>query len=245
MKKIPRSAFDVAARLRCAKNLEEIFSELRSSGRIFGYDTFLMGRVPQSLTQNLLDCATLSGWPLGWQQRYHAERFVHIDPVIRHIRRSIDPFLWREALDAPGRHDGRIVLEEARAFGLVEGFCVPLHHVGGGESGLSFGGERLAPSDDERTALHLIGIYALSAAREILRQAASANDDPHVAAQLSGREIECLRWSAAGKTAWEISVILSISSRTVEQYLNSAARKLNAVSRIQTVAEALRRGIID
>lgn len=93
MKQIPQSAFDVVARLRGAKNLENIISELKSSGRIFGYDTFLMERLPQSPTQNLLDCATLSGWPLEWQQRYHDKRFVHIDPVIRHIRRSIDPFL--------------------------------------------------------------------------------------------------------------------------------------------------------
>ncbi|WP_076729824.1 LuxR family transcriptional regulator [Methylobacterium radiotolerans] len=245
MKHVPQSAFDVVARLRGATRLEDIVSELKSSGRIFGYDKFLMGRLPQSPTQNLLDCATLSGWPIEWQQRYQAERFVHIDPVIRHIRHSIDPFLWREALEAPGRHEGQIVLEEARAFGLVEGFCVPLHQVGGGESGLSFGGERLAPSEDERAALHLIGIYALSAARAILRRTADADDKLPTPAHLTDREVECLKWSASGKTAWEISVILSISRRTVEQYLASAARKLDAVSRVQSVAEALRRGIID
>ncbi|MDE4909968.1 LuxR family transcriptional regulator [Methylobacterium sp. 092160098-2] len=245
MKCFPQSAFEVVAKLRSANCLEDILLELKLSGRIFGYDTFFMGRLPRSPTQNLLDCATLSGWPAEWERRYQAERFVQVDPVIRHIRRSVDPFLWREALVTPGGRDGQIVLEEARAFGLVEGFCVPLHHAGGGESGLSFGGQRLAPSNDERAALHLIGIYALSAARAILSRAVSADDEPPAAAHLTSREVECLKWSAVGKTAWEISVILSLSRRTVEQYLISAARKLGAVSRVQSVAEALRRGIID
>ncbi|AYO81563.1 LuxR family transcriptional regulator [Methylobacterium brachiatum] len=244
MKHVPQSAFDIVAKLRSANRLEDIYLVLNSNGRIFGYDAFLMGHLPLAPTQTLLDCAILSGWPAAWERRYHTERFVHIDPVIRHIRHSVDPFLWREALDAPGRRDGRLVLDEARAFGLAEGFCVPLHHAGGGESGVSFGGERFAPSNDERAALHLIGIYALSAAQAILRRKACADDKRPTAAHLTGREIECLKWSAAGKTAWEISVILSISRRTVEQHLASAGRKLEAVSRVHSVAEALRRGII-
>lgn len=242
---VPQFTFEIVDQLRRATQIEEIYAQLKSCGRTFGYDAFLMGQLPQSPAQNLRDCAMLSGWPAAWEQRYQERRFVHIDPVIRQIRHSIDPFLWREALAASGRREGRIVLDEARAFGLAEGFCVPLHHADGSESGVSFGGERLAPSDDERAALHLIGVYALSAARAILRRTADAGDGASTATQLTGREIECLKWSAAGKTAWEISMILSISRRTVEQYLAGAARKLNAVSRVQSVAEALRRGIID
>ena len=34
--------------------------------------------------------------------------------------------------------------------------------------------------------------------------------------KLSPRELECLKWAAAGKTAWETSIILDISEGTVK-----------------------------
>lgn len=62
--------------------------------------------------------------------------------------------------------------------------------------------------------------------------------------KLTAREVECLRWTAAGKTSWEASEILNTSERTVEFHLRNAARKLDAVNRVQCVAEAMRHGII-
>ena len=39
---------------------------------------------------------------------------------------------------------------------------------------------------------------------------------------MSARELDCLKWTAAGKTAWEASVILGISEQTVRFHLNTA-----------------------
>jgi DNA-binding CsgD family transcriptional regulator len=58
--------------------------------------------------------------------------------------------------------------------------------------------------------------------------------------KLSAREVECLRWSAAGKSSDEIAIILDISTHTVVSYLKSAMRKLEAVNRMQAVARACR-----
>lgn len=60
---------------------------------------------------------------------------------------------------------------------------------------------------------------------------------------LTPRELECLIWSADGKTSWEISEILAVSERTVNAHLGRAIRKLGVVSRTQAVAEAIRRGL--
>jgi DNA-binding CsgD family transcriptional regulator len=61
---------------------------------------------------------------------------------------------------------------------------------------------------------------------------------------LTEREIDCLNWTAAGKTSAEISEILGLSEHTVNHYLNRATRKLDTVNRTQAVAKALRTGII-
>ena len=62
---------------------------------------------------------------------------------------------------------------------------------------------------------------------------------------LSPRERECLQWTAAGKTTWEIAGILEISGNTVDGYIASATRKLGAVNRTQAAVEALRRRLVD
>ena len=61
---------------------------------------------------------------------------------------------------------------------------------------------------------------------------------------LSGRERECLKWAAAGKSSWEISRILGLSENTVTGYFKAATAKLGCVNRTQAVAEAIRTGQI-
>jgi DNA-binding CsgD family transcriptional regulator len=61
---------------------------------------------------------------------------------------------------------------------------------------------------------------------------------------LSEREIETLNWAMAGKTNWEISMILNISERTVKFHVQNVMRKLEASSRAHAVAIALGQGLI-
>jgi DNA-binding CsgD family transcriptional regulator len=64
-------------------------------------------------------------------------------------------------------------------------------------------------------------------------------------ASLSPRELEVLRWVAQGKSSREISVLLGITSRTVNEHVTSTVRKLSAKNRTHAVAIALRAGIIE
>lgn len=61
---------------------------------------------------------------------------------------------------------------------------------------------------------------------------------------LRPREIECLRWAAEGKTAWEMARILTISERTVVFHLRNAVEKLGVNTRQQAVARAVYLGLI-
>ncbi len=58
----------------------------------------------------------------------------------------------------------------------------------------------------------------------------------HVA--LNERELECLTWSARGKTSPEIASILNLSKRTVNFHIENACRKLNVSTRTEAVAKA-------
>lgn len=61
---------------------------------------------------------------------------------------------------------------------------------------------------------------------------------------LSKREVECLKWAAAGKTDVEISLILALSRPTVRFHLRNASRKLNAVNKSQVLFKAAQLGYI-
>jgi DNA-binding CsgD family transcriptional regulator len=62
---------------------------------------------------------------------------------------------------------------------------------------------------------------------------------------ITPREREVLGWVAQGKSTREISGLLGIASRTVDEHVKKAGRKLGAANRVHTIAIALRERIIE
>ncbi len=63
--------------------------------------------------------------------------------------------------------------------------------------------------------------------------------------KLSKREIDCLHWAAQGKSSWDISIVLQISTNTVNFHLRNAMEKLETGSRLVAIVKAIRLGFID
>ncbi|GLU36676.1 MULTISPECIES: response regulator transcription factor [Pseudomonas] len=61
---------------------------------------------------------------------------------------------------------------------------------------------------------------------------------------LSDRELEVLKWSAMGKTAWEIGQLISISEPTVKFHFSNIYKKLQVTSRAQALSHAISHGWI-
>lgn len=62
--------------------------------------------------------------------------------------------------------------------------------------------------------------------------------------KLTPRELECLRWTMEGKTAWEVGRILAISEQTAVRHVNNASHKLNCINKHQAVLKAIQLGLI-
>jgi DNA-binding CsgD family transcriptional regulator len=88
------------------------------------------------------------------------------------------------------------------------------------------------------SVLHLLSILAFTRVEELLTGVSSNKQG------LTAREIECLRWVARGKTDREIGEILSVSPRTARFHVENVKTKLNVDTRVQAVAEAIRRQLI-
>ncbi|WP_288582150.1 LuxR family transcriptional regulator [uncultured Methylobacterium sp.] len=242
---IGQVTLDLVQTVKAARSAAEITAVLVRAGGIFGYERFAIAGVPQSAGENLPDRLLLMHWPEEWAARYVSRGYVQHDPVMAQVRRTTAPFLWSEVEVERDAALARRVMDEAPAFGLGDGLCVPIHDIDGTETAASFGGARIDLSDEARAGLHLLAIYAHLASRGLGPALPSRIVRPEGAPRCTRREIECIKWAAAGKTGWETSEILSLSQRTVEDYLSNAARKLGAVNRVQLVALAMRAGLID
>ena len=88
--------------------------------------------------------------------------------------------------------------------------------------------------------LQLFAVHAQEAALRILIPAMALPSAP----SLTPRELETLRWTMEGKTAWEVGNLLGISERTAALHVNNATHKLDCVNKHQAVLKALRLGLI-
>lgn len=59
---------------------------------------------------------------------------------------------------------------------------------------------------------------------------------------LTAREKECIYWAMQGKTCGETAMILNLSMHTVKFYIEIIKKKLDCVTIVQVVYEAIRRG---
>ena len=88
--------------------------------------------------------------------------------------------------------------------------------------------------------LQLFAVHAQDAAMRLLVPVALQPERP----ALTPRELEALRWTMDGKTAWEVGVVLGITERTAVLHVTNAMHKLGCVNKHQAVLKALRLGLI-
>ncbi len=237
-------ALDFIERIEPLTTADDILNALLAIITEFGLTSFCISGLPEP-GESLREYVLLSGWPTAWLERYIAEDYVHVDPVIRQLKRTVTPFQWDEALyDVGNEPQAHRVMTEATEFRMHSGLTVPIYSVSGFQACVTYGSSerKLDLSSRSVAALHLISIYAHNKMRDVM--ADSGNRAAKRATALSAREIEVLKWMAAGKTNWEIARIIGVTERTVEFHVSQALRRLNAVTRTQAVAEAFRAKVI-
>jgi DNA-binding CsgD family transcriptional regulator len=182
-------------------------------------------------------------WPEDWARLSDERSFGSRSPMLLHARQSVMPFTWTEAAEARTLTKAeKEVLDTALEWGWSNGFIVPVHSPNGhfGYVGMGSRERDLDLSVERRAHLYYMAMLAHERCRVL--GAFPERHDRRPA--LSERELECMQWVAAGKSAWEISMILNISASTVRFHVDRARRKLDAVTRSQAVAALAARGLL-
>ncbi|MCR5884520.1 autoinducer binding domain-containing protein [Rhizobacter sp. J219] len=165
------------------------------------------------------------------------------DPVMQHCKHKSVPIIWNQGTYVAAGQAEK--WEEQARFGYRHGIGLTLHMPEGRHFMLAVDRDQPLPKDPAVVtqmvaALQLYAVHAQEASTRVLLPAVPPSDAP----SLTPRELETLRWTMEGKTAWEVANVLGISERTAVLHANNAMHKLGCVNKHQAVLKALRLGLI-
>ena len=166
------------------------------------------------------------------------------DPVLRRLKRLSAPFVYDQSMYV--NEQAADLWEVQALFGYKTGIAMALHLPGGKHFIMGVDRDQPLPVDEMiltrmMADLQLLAVHAQdSAVRLLAPQVLGLRDAP----RLSSREIEILKWTAEGKSAWAVSQILNISEHNVKYHVKKLLGKLSVNTKHQAVARAKLLGLI-
>lgn len=223
-----------------AKRIETAYPILESFVRNIGF-RFCSIRVTSTERRSSFKAVDINNFPRSWNSQYDEQKYIEIDPVIAHCKHSMLPIVWSPEvfLEAPQ------IWEALQQQGLQYGWSQSFHHE---ESGLciilSLARPYCSISSMELYEHYGYMFYVTSHLSELFARTLPAQPEQDRKPRLTAREIEVLKLSAGGKTAYECAIILSLSERTVSYHIHNVIEKLKVCNKLSAVIAATRAGII-
>jgi DNA-binding CsgD family transcriptional regulator len=219
-------------------NSDRLVAELKTALATVGHRYFCLNLLPRP-NESFDQVIVAYDLPKDWLNLYIREKFAAVDPAMRHCRKTVLPFAYRESpCDAEREPRAAEVMNRAQDFGVCNGVLFPIAGTAGLIADMWIGGNETILNARERSAVHILALTAFYKLQQLLHPTAAT-------VMLNAREREVLTWVADGKTAWEIGEILRISQRTVEWHILRATQKLGVRNRMQAVVRAARHRLID
>jgi DNA-binding CsgD family transcriptional regulator len=209
---------------------------LDEMAKVSGFDYYLLAVFPRGDRTAFLENKLVSNWPQSLMGFYEEADLFYCSKLVTAMKRTIMPIFCEEGpfAGSAANQENRRLNTLFQMHGLTKTFAFALHDADLKQYIFAFSGTRPMPSREQAMELIYGGMELL----ELFSRDSKLEDGP--LESLTRREIECLRWSAAGKSSDEIAIILDLSSHTVVGYLKGAMRKLDSVNRMQAVARAFR-----
>lgn len=231
---------EIVADIGGFKTQFDVFRHMKRITEVYGARAFMVMNIPSATSLDLSSSSIITNWPADLLSSYDKIALLADSPVISRLRGATTPFTYDVDTIAEERPDRSMSSSRALfdRFNMPRGAYFPVHDSSGNRGAVSFSGDRPPFSFTELMELTYIAIHVYNRLAEIRDLDNRATDT------LTEREIDCLNWTAAGKTSVEIAEILGLSEHTINHYLNRATKKLDTVNRTQAVAKALRIGLI-
>ena len=228
---------DLYSDVLTAPTIEAFKVELIKFGKKLGFDLVIAdyGSPPPKRAWT-----SIHNYPSRWWEQQ--SQFLPKDPVNVAIEASSRPILWNA--EYYKRSGAGEIAEAFAPFGFAAGFDVPIHAANGALLILGFSRD-VALSKDAAELVRVVAeaqlfsSFALPALDRLLAHTTQA-DFP----KLTPKELEVLKWTIAGKTAFEVGAILSTTERTANFHVRNICEKLGVVNKNSAIAKAFELKII-
>lgn len=240
---MPRQFIESMSPLWRATDERSWFEALALLGRKYGFDHTLFAVVPRP-GMRFSDAYLRSTYDESWRQTYDERALFRIDPTVAHCLTQTSPLIWTSSHFSES--DQQEMYEEACQHGLCTGISLPIHGPKQEVGMLCF-----VRSDDTQEALdaHVQrSLPMLTLLRDVAFDSSQRFLDGYterLIPKLTPREYECLKWTAQGKSTWEIAKIFGCSEATVNFHMTNIRSKFGVSSRSAAAVKATRMGLID
>ncbi|WP_367190242.1 autoinducer binding domain-containing protein [Burkholderia sp. Ed8] len=231
---------DAYHQFSAAENERQLFQRIAAYSKRLGFEYCCYGiRVPLPVSKSTV--AIFDTYPDGWMAHYQAQNYIEVDSTVRDGALTTNMIVWPD-IDAVAPCP---LWEDAREAGLSVGIAQSSWAARGafGLLSISRHADRLTPAEINTLTLQTHWLANLS--HSLMSGFMVPKLAPPASVALTAREREVLCWTAEGKTACEIGLILSVSERTVTFHLNNVLVKLGATNKVQAVVKAVSAGLID
>ena len=182
--------------------------------------------------------------PEAYQPTFKSTSIGQRDPVMRRLKRLSAPFVYNQTMYVD--EQAADLWDVQAPFGYKTGIATALHLPGGKHFVVGVDRDQPLPSDEAvlvrmMADLQLLTVHSLDTAIRLL---APQVRGVQLVAHPTARELEVLRWTLAGKTAWEVGMLLGLSERTAAIHANRATHKLGCVGKHQAALKAMQLGLI-
>lgn len=197
----------------------------------FGFEYYCLKsnlRLPDGDRKSL----KITNYPEAWLRRYSESGYALIDPAARHAIDHVAAASLENLMDSSDKSAlKKRFKDDARDSGIDFGITIPLRspYLSGF---LNFNSKK-AKQDTQFVDMATRFSTKLS---ESLGKFCIGDDTSDCYHTLSVREKQVLFWAGYGKTAWETSLILNISQRTVIAHLSNSMLKLHCSNKYQMLS---------
>jgi len=187
-----------------------------------------------------------TNYPSTWRDKYIEENMVRIDPVFMHCLTKSIPCIWAETTFSGVSQKG--FYEEACSYGIRTGVSLPARGPNNAFGAVSFATDAkpdrvcLEQATRNIPELSCFRDFIFETSLQLIRPAVSSDEK---AIALTQRELECLKWSASGKSSWDIAYILNCTEAGINSHFSRIRQKMGVSTRRQAIVKAIRLELIN
>ena len=248
---------DLISKLECVSDISSFKIILENIANKFEFDHFILGYIHLTSSRQY-QLTVLDNFSQSWSNSYLENDLISIDPIVKTSYFTYEPIVWSRKKNQvsltssiTNKHcqsftkNQKKFVDQLYGFDVRGGVSIPMHMPSGRLGILSLANHQSRKEKQHELQfknIHNLNLILPSVFAAYDRISSEQSATPTTT--LTNREIECLSWAAEGKSAWEISMIVGCSERTVTYHLANASSKLGATNRYQAISKAIYSGLL-